>query len=243
MTVLVAIETIVLALLTVLVAGLLRSHAEILRRLHEMGAGLDTDGAVAAPMSLRPRGDAPRAGLGPALNVAGVGLVDDALHVAVVGVQHRTLLAFLSTGCLTCHTFWEAFADADGLQLPDDVRVVVVTKDATEESVSTLRQLAPPDLPVVLASEAWDTYRVPGSPYFVLVDGASGQIAGEGTGVTWPQVHSLLTQATNDAAIAREDLATSARIDRELLASGIGPGHPSLYPPADDANDREGARA
>jgi hypothetical protein len=243
MAVLISIETVVLVLLTVLVAGLLRSHAEILRRLHEMGTGLDTDGAVAASVSLRPRGDAPRTGLGPASNVAGAGLVDDALHVSVIDVQHRTLLAFLSSGCLTCHTFWEAFADADTLQLPDDVRVVVVAKDATEESVSSLQQLAPPDLPVVLSSAAWDTYRVPGSPYFVLVDGVSGQVAGEGTGVTWPQVHSLLTQATNDAAIALEDLTTSLRIDRELLASGIGPGHPSLYPPSYDPNNREDARA
>ena len=59
MAVLVAIEAVVLVLLTVLVAGLLRSHAEILRRLHTMGAGLDPDAAdgVESPVALRPRGD------------------------------------------------------------------------------------------------------------------------------------------------------------------------------------------
>ena len=41
MAVLIAVETLVLVLLTLLVAGLLRSHAEILRRLHAIGAGLD----------------------------------------------------------------------------------------------------------------------------------------------------------------------------------------------------------
>ena len=239
MAVLVAVETVVLVLLAVLVAGLLRSHAEILRRLHTLGAGFETDVSDAAPVALRPRGDVPRtAGLGPAHDLAGAGLRDDAMHVPIVDVGHRTLLAFLSSGCLTCHTFWDAFGDADALRLPDDVRIVVVTKDAREESISTLRDLAPPDLPVVLSSDAWETYSVPGSPYFVLVDGASGSVRGEGTGATWPQVFSLITQATNDAAIALgDDLATDLRIDQELLAHGIRPGDASLYPDAAEANE------
>jgi len=229
MAVLVALESVVLALLTVLVAGLLRSHADILRRLHALGAGLDDDVAH-APVALRPRGDAPRPGLGPAHDIAGAGLRDDAVLVPTVGVGHRTLLAFLSSGCLTCRTFWEEFADAKGLRLPDDVRLVVVTKDASEESPSMLRDLAPPDLPVVMSNEAWEAYAVPGSPYFVLVDGEHAQVRGEGTGANWPQVYGLITQATDDAAIALEDADTNERIDRELLAHGIGPGHPSLYP-------------
>ena len=59
MTALVVVETVVLVLLVVVVTGLLRSHGEILRRLHALGAGLDPD-AVDAPAVLRPRGD-PRA--------------------------------------------------------------------------------------------------------------------------------------------------------------------------------------
>ena len=149
----------------------------------------------------------------------------------------------MSSGCLTCRTFWDAFADADGLQLPSDVRVVVVAKDPHDESVSTLRDLAPPDLPVVLSSAAWSDYGVPGSPYFVLVDGPSGRVRGEGTGMTWPQVHSLLTQATDDAVVEHEDASTRARIDRELLTAGIRPGDPSLYPSPTEPNDVEGARA
>ncbi|HEX9530474.1 MAG TPA: hypothetical protein VF954_05000, partial [Acidimicrobiales bacterium] len=40
-------EGLAIVLLAVLVAGLLRSHAEILRRLHELGAGMDpAPGAV-----------------------------------------------------------------------------------------------------------------------------------------------------------------------------------------------------
>ena len=56
--VILAVETVALVLLTLLVAGLLRSHAEILRRLHALGAGLDPDARDAgpAPATARPEG-------------------------------------------------------------------------------------------------------------------------------------------------------------------------------------------
>jgi hypothetical protein len=219
------VETVVLILLTLLVAGLLRSHAEILRRLHALGAGLHDDVPVesaARPIELRPNAsDAFVA----ASDLDGAGLRDDALHVSVVGARHRTLLAFLSSGCLTCQGFWDAFADAAALDLPDDIRLVVVTKDAQEESISALRKVAPPDVAVVMSSAAWTDYRVPGSPYFVLVDGPEGRVRGEGTGAHWDQVKNLLRQAADDAGDDRREV----RIDRELLAHGIAPGDPSLY--------------
>ena len=49
MNVLVAIESVVIVLLAILVVGLLRSHAEILRRLHELGAGIDHDSSRRRP--------------------------------------------------------------------------------------------------------------------------------------------------------------------------------------------------
>jgi hypothetical protein len=240
-TALVAVETVVLVLLTVVVTGLLRSHGEILRRLHAMGAGLDPDADPdQQPAVLRPRGDLPRAreGLGPAADVAGLGLHDDAVAIPVVGVQHRTLLAFLSSGCLTCRNFWDALAEPRNLQLPPDVRVVVVTKDAAEESLSSLRDLAAPDLAVVMSSDTWANYTVPGSPYFALVDGPLGRVVGEGTGQSWPQVQNLIAHASGDEHEVRRPLngaaATEARIDRELLVHGIMPGDPRLYGSADE---------
>jgi hypothetical protein len=215
MAVVIAVETVVLVLLTILVAGLLRSHADILRRLHALDeGGVD----AAAPVTLpAPRG-------APAVHdVAGTGLDDDVVHVAIAGTRHRTLLAFLSSGCLTCRDFWQAFADPAALDLPGDVRLVVVTKNEHEESIEALRDLAPDGVPVVLSSEAWADYDVPGSPYFVLVDGSRHRVEGEGTGASWPQVRNLVVQARGDAD-ERE-----ARIDRELLAHGIGPGDPLLY--------------
>jgi hypothetical protein len=220
------IESVVLVLLTVLVAGLLRSHAEILRRLHSLGAGLDPDAPTpdlaSMPVELRAR---VTGSFATAADLDGAGLRDDALHVPVVGTRHRTLLAFLSSGCLTCQTFWTAFADPAHLDLPDDIRLVVVTKDASEESVSALRKLAPPNVSVVMSSAAWTDYSVPGSPYFALVDGGAGKVTGEGTGAHWDQVKNLLRQASDDAS----DDSREARIDRELLEHGIAPGDESLY--------------
>ena len=240
MTALLVVETVVLVLLVVVVTGLLRSHGEILRRLHALGAGLDLD-ANDAPAVLRPRGDRSRdgAGLGPAADLSGGSLHDDAVSLPVVGVQHRTLLAFLSSGCLTCRGFWDAFGRPATLGLPNDVRLVVVTKDAAEESVHTLRDLAPPDLAVVMSSAAWEQYAVPGSPYFTLVDGATARVVGEGTGASWDQVKSLLAHAAGDELDLSEwpagaAAATEARIDRDLLAHGIRPGDPRLYRTADE---------
>ena len=225
------VETVVVVLLTLLVAGLLRSHAEILRRLHALGAGLDPDAAaegpgptMSVPVDLRTPGSETFAA---ATDLDGAGLHDDAVHVSVVGARRRTLLAFLSSGCLTCQGFWEAFSDGRGveLELSADIRLVVVTKDGGEESISALRKLAPPHLPVVMSSAAWTDYRVPGSPYFVLVDGQDGRVRGEGTGANWDQVNNLLRQALDDShGDGRE-----VRIDRELLARGLAPGDPSLY--------------
>jgi len=239
MTALLVIETVVLVLLVVVVTGLLRSHGEILHRLHALGAGLDLD-PNDAPAVLRPRGDRARngAGLGPAADLSGGSLHDDAVSLPVVGVQHRTLLAFLSSGCLTCRGFWDAFGRPETLGLPTDVRLVVVTKDAAEESVHTLRDLAPPDLAVVMSSAAWEQYVVPGSPYFTLVDGATARVVGEGTGASWDQVKSLLAHAAGDELDVSEShagaAATEARIDRDLLAHGIRPGDPRLYRTADE---------
>lgn len=236
-TTVLVIESVVLALLVLLVAGLLRSHAEILRRLHALGAGLDPDGsvAVAPPRALDVRADA--GSFVAAADIDGAGLHDDATHIAIVGARHRTMLAFLSSGCLTCQEFWSAFAGAGRVDLPDDIRLVVVTKDAAEESISALLRLAPAGVPVVMSSAAWVDYEVPGSPYFVLVDGESGRVQGEGTGATWEQVKNLLRQASDDA----DDSSREARIDRELRAYGIEPGDPSLYRTAEQIAPRSRA--
>src|SRR5439155_25160983 len=87
MVMLVAVETVALALMALLVAGLLRSHAEILRRLE----ALDPGGSVSAAGDRPVHGRAPVGGTGePAF---GDGLpearhgVDGAVAVGAVGTR------------------------------------------------------------------------------------------------------------------------------------------------------------
>ncbi len=98
MSVLIAIETVVIVLLTVLVAGLLRSHAEILRRLHAIDQGGELDDSAAIPATIAlgaTRTDTSGATGRRAQDIAGETLADDVVHVAIAGTRHRTLLAFL----------------------------------------------------------------------------------------------------------------------------------------------------
>lgn len=232
MTALVVLEGCAIALLGLLVAGLLRSHAEILRRLHELGAGLEepatAPGAAPADVAIgvRPGLAYPPQTWPEPRDVVGETPAGEAAAVAVTGSGPGTdgagtLLAFLSSGCGTCAGFWRAFAEPTRLGLPAGVRLVVVTKGPEQESVVALRELAAPELTVVASTAAWTDYAVPVAPYFVYVSG--GRVTGAGAAATWEQVARLFDQAYAD------DRDNAARVDAELLAAGIGPGHPSLY--------------
>jgi len=255
MAVLVVLLAVVIALLGLLVAGLLRSHAEILRALHQLGVDMDparpegVSTALAQPtVRAASAGDAVRSASVPkrptrgAADVGGIAPDESAVSIAVTGRAQLTLLAFLSSGCGTCHFFWDAFASPE-LAVPGDARLVVVTKGTDAESPAMVRKLAPDTVTVVMSSDAWDAYDVPVAPFFVLVDGASARVVGEGAASTWDQVTSLLHNALDDAGLldrkgrlkagvqprARGDVTRERRVDRDLLAAGITPGDPSLY--------------
>jgi hypothetical protein len=232
MTAIVAVETVLLVLLVVLVAGLLRSHAEILRRLGP--AGEAPENALpenALPVNGLP--DPPRAARRPdeirAAPLTGTTPAGDPLTLSFDGVQSTpTLLAFLTTGCATCAGFWESLADE---RLPSGIQTVIVAHGADRERPARLRELAPDRVPVVMSSQAWSDYRVPGSPYFVLVDGV---IRGEGVAGTWDALASLVSDAVADD---RVDAGTmrARQVEDTLAAAGIGPDHPSLYPGGRDS--------
>ncbi len=242
MTVVVATLVVVVLLLSVLVAGLLRSHAAILRQLHELGAGVHQDPGVPAGATQQPRTD----GTVPApqdlpegrraVDVVGVGPRGEALAVRTMGVDHDTLLVFLSTGCTTCSRFW---SDLGAPEVPAGTRVVVVTRDPTEESPSAVLDSAPVAATVVMSSQAWEGLRVPGSPFVVHVHGPTGRVLGEGTAASWEQVLELFLRAGGDAALGSREVGPDVRrereLDRVLLDAGIAPGDPSLY-----AHDDEG---
>jgi hypothetical protein len=249
----------VVLLLAILVAGLLRSHADILKALHDLGVGVgdpvNGGGLVDAP-SGAPAGSVPVT-MGPPLppernstsapDIAGVTPGGDALAVSVTGGDRLTLLAFLSSGCTTCAGFWRELRQPDRLGLPARARVVAVTKGPEMEIAGEVAARAGHGLPVVMSTEAWADYEVPGSPFFVLVDGAAGRRIGEGVANHIHQIVDLVRRAEVDArpftatatGTAAAGRAYAAGLngpereranDRELEAAGVLPGDPSLYP-------------
>jgi hypothetical protein len=228
MVALVACETLLLALLLLLVVGLLRSHAEVLRRLGPPGEEAEAgDSALSGEASGRLPEPGRRAGLREGHDIAGLTVARDAVKIGLVEDSPPTLLAFLSSGCAVCERFWTDLHTGRAPELPEDVRVIAVTKDASHESPSRLRGLAPDSVPLVMSSAAWQDYGVPASPYFVYLEG--GRVRGEGSASNWGQIASLLRDAVADHAQHGGESRTG-EVDRVLAAAGIGPGHPSLYP-------------
>ena len=219
----VVVEGAAIVLLGLLVTGLLRSHGEILRQLHHLGGGLEEGGPSPTPVPVALRG-------APAPDLTGVTLTQEAVGLAMGTPDHDTVLAFLSSGCETCRAFWTTFQDP-ALSVPGGARLVLVVKDPAQESPARLAELAPPGATLVLSTDAWEGYRVPGAPYFVYVHGPSRRVIGEGTGGSWSQVASLLGQALSDLRAT----AGGDPVDAELAAVGIGPDHPSLYGPPERA--------
>lgn len=228
---------VVTALLAVLVAGLLRSHAEILKALHDLGVNLDPDDAGAHGAGVttglgnsiangvpgrRPPSDGVRV-----VDIDGESPAGAAVHVSVLGTRSPTLLAFLSSTCLTCRTFWAAFSEP-GLDVPSDARLVIVTQGSEGESPSAVAELAPPHLTTVLSTNAWIAYDVPGAPYFVLVS-PDGDVLGEGAATTWDHVRGLLGRAQADALhLGQRD--RELLVDETLGRAGIDPAHPTVRP-------------
>ncbi len=218
MLALVSIETVLLVILVVLVAGLLRSHAEILRRLGSAGEG---------PAIPQPAARDRQPGTAAARPIAGQTLQGDAVSLDFSGADGPpTLLAFLSSGCSVCGSFWERLGER---RLPDGVQKLIITHGPERESPSRLHSLAPAGVAVVMSSAAWSDYRVPGSPYFVLLQGG---VRGEGSASSWEGLASLVGDAIADEGLTSGPVR-ARRVDERLTAAGIGVGHPSLYP-----NDR-----
>jgi hypothetical protein len=263
---LVVLEGLIIALLGLLVIALLRSHGEILRRLERIDPGGSSLGAVGAAqgasgggaggvvtdVSLRSGSGAapatvpgvapPRPGPAdaPAADVTGVRPNGATVVIGVVGAGHPTLLAFLTTGCATCAGFWDAFGAGAASRLRGGTTLVAVTKGPESESPAAVSRLAPPEITTVMSTAAWDTYGIPVSPYFVLADGPSGRVIGEGAAATWEQMISLLERVWDDAGWVMSTTGQQAPspgrrrqreslVDADLLAAGIAPGHPSLY--------------
>ncbi len=233
MVVLVACETLLLVLLVVLVVGLLRSHAEILRRL---GPPRDDSDETSQPELAVPEPPhdpsiphpGQRAGVREAHDIVGTTLVGDAVQIGLGSEAPPTLLAFLSSGCSVCARFWgDLRSGRQPAELPRGIRFLAITKDPSEESPRRLGELAG-DVPVVMSSAAWRDYGAPGAPYFVYLEG--GDVHGEGSASNWRQIASLLRDAIADRAFAGDGERRTGEVDHILASAGIHAGDPSLYP-------------
>lgn len=254
---------IVVGVLALLVVGLLRSHAEILRALHDAGISLDPDrehdhtaSGPRTPGVERSRSGTPtftsdtpptiRTADGVpepagatgrrAVDISGITPTGGTRTVSVAPSDQATLLAFLTTGCATCADFWGAFAE--GVELPVDTRLVVVTQGPEAESPADVAAMAAPHVLTIQSTDAWDDYGVPVAPYFALVDGRRGVVVGEGAAASWGRVRTLLDRALADAGygsgqVRRRDLllgkARTERVDRDLARAGLAPGDPRLF--------------
>lgn len=176
MTVLVVAEAVVIGLLGILVVGLLRRNSAILRELH--GA------AVSVPDP---------AGTGTAArDIAGVGLNGKVVGIQVRDANRPTLLAFMSTTSATCDHFWRRFGDDEALATLGDTRLIIVADGDGREQPAEIAEMAPPDIPLVLSTIAWQTYAIPGSPYFVMISGETGLITAKGSASNWDGLLSLI---------------------------------------------------
>jgi hypothetical protein len=240
MLVVAIVDTVLLVIAIVYIVALLRSHADILRRLSILEeAGVTRAPAGPAPPPAGPSGGDP----GVAEAISGTTLDGDSVALSFGADSPVTLLAFLTSGCTSCGPLWAGLRESGELETLAE-RVVVVTHDSTRESAARVRRLAPAAAEVVMSTRAWEDYAVPASPHFVLTDGHGG-LRGRGTALSWSQLQTMVGDARDDAASVtpppvRTTEERAARSEQSLARAGIGPGHPSLFPSAAGrAPDRE----
>ena len=230
--------------LSMLVVGLLRSHAEILRRLDKLGVRLDDDHQGSQDlMAVTPKPER-----SVVADIVGIDPNGEPVVVSPAIGADPTLLAFLSTSCSSCTLFWESI-DSSSLSVGNvSYRVVVVTLGEGDESPTRASSLRRGSADVVMSSEAWKQYEVPGAPYFVLVDPVRGLVVGEGTSSTVDALHGFLTDSAGDfewdqqrrSMPDRTDLDRERMIDEELRRAGLEPGDPRLYHDrSSDPDDRD----
>ncbi|MEX1094239.1 MAG: hypothetical protein WEF28_13945 [Acidimicrobiia bacterium] len=227
---------VVVGLLALLVVGLLRSHAEILRKLDSLGAGVEIAGGGHVHEDQLKLSPGPRAAQGATPDLIGVNPDGEPVAVSTSVGTEPLLVAFLSTTCSSCTVFWENLDGSERYFGGIRHRVVIATLGADEESPTRAQSLVRGQADVVMTSQGWADFEVPGAPYFAVIDPARG-IVGEGSATTYQALEEFLVDSTNDskwdrrrAQKDRTGIERESRIDEELRAAGIEPGDPRLYP-------------
>lgn len=223
--------SVVVFLLGLLVLGLLRSHADILRRLESVGAGMEGVGHDHGSSQITlTRRDGP---VVRDIRVTGLTPNGEPVVTSLATGHDPTLVAFLSTTCSSCTPFWEGLESSELYFGGRRHRVLIVTLGEVEESPTRAQSMAKPGADVVMSSATWNEFGVPGAPYFVLLEPGTGTVVGEGSAMTFESLIEFLTDATNDQKwdmrltdpVADEE----SRVDSELRSAGLLPGDPRLY--------------
>lgn len=229
----IALSLIVIFLLT-LIIGLMRSHADVLRKLDSLGVRLDSTSDTSHQVDLAPRKSQALAGQSlSSTEISGVTPEGESVAISLEVGDKPTLIGFLSTTCSSCSVFWERFTSST-VELPSGIyRVILVTLSPDEESPTRATNLRRGSADAIMSSKAWQDFGVPGAPYFVLVNG--GQLLGEGTAATVDALTQFLDDASGDLSwdkrrfSDRTDRDREEIVDRELKEAGIEPGDPRLY--------------
>jgi hypothetical protein len=221
---------VIVAFLGLLLVSLLRTQAEILRRLDSLGIRLDDDES-SAPIALSSRSAARTS----TSEISGVNPSGEPVVKSLQIGQDPVLVAFLSTTCTSCSEFWQAF-DSDSMVFHNArYRVLVVTLGPSEESPTRANKLSMGDVDVVMSSEAWASFEVPGAPYFAVVESGTRQVIGEGSAADMSALATFLGDAAGDRRWDqsnlkdRTDADRERIIDEELNRAGLHPGDPRLY--------------
>jgi hypothetical protein len=247
--------TLAVAVLALFVLGLLRSHAELLRRITELAGRPTADAANGSGSRLEtmPEGVLPVPDEVARTPVSKIGGVDCDLRPYEQRLrdlrEQYLLVAFLSTTCLSCLEIWrdiiEAGAEAAPIEAGDDAAaLLLVLKGREEENLGKARALAvDTPVPVILSAEAWAELEVPGSPYFALIDVSGERVMGAGSAQSWEQLKSLASDAMLELSLATAPPRRSGngrgggyrsiieREDEDLRRAGLHPGDPSLTGP------------
>lgn len=226
---------VVVFFLGMLVVGLLRANADILRRLESVGAGLEGSSASSHDHGAITLTRKPETAVSHR-TIAGVTPDGEPLVASLASGTDPTLVAFLSTTCSTCTPFWEGLESSVMHFGGHRHRVVIVTLGESEESPTRAQSMRRGSVDVIMSSDGWSSFEVPGAPYFALIEATTGQVVGEGSAMTFESLTEFLTDATNDQKWDLQNSAESeeSRIDADLREAGILPGDPRLYPQKGD---------
>ncbi|MPZ52150.1 MAG: hypothetical protein GEU79_05365 [Acidimicrobiia bacterium] len=236
-TVIVVILGLAVVFLGMLVVGMLRSHAEILSTLAEIGYDTEhgngpTSGSDRSDQDSRTEHNHTTASV--IVGVSGLTPDGESVALALKGTSGLALLAFLSGTCSSCEVFWQGLDRPENAFGIDGLRPIVVTLGPEEESPTRISDRSNSRVPVVMSTEAWDELGVPGAPHFVLVDTRTGSVLGEGTSNSIDALGDFVRDSLDDLAWSkrvsrpRADLGRESRVDRELLEAGIQPGDEQL---------------